>query len=1392
TPEYYRNRGMVVTNNSYGAGSGCYPVAGEYSIYCAELDRLTLDYPEVIHVFAAGNAGGSTCTPFPTGYKTIDNAYQAAKNVLTVGGSNDEELNIFSKGPAMDGRLKPEITAIGVGSTSTAPNNGYQTFDGTSAAAPQVAGCLALMYQHYRQLNAGRNPPADLMKAVVCNTATDIGRKGIDFESGFGWVNPADAIDLLTKKFYFTDSVEHGETKQFRVNIDQPVHTLRFLLYWADKPASLYSKINIVNDLDISVTYPDGSVHLPLVLDTSAAGVLLLAREGEDHLNNIEQVQTDAGKAGLYTITVRGNAVPFGPQAFQLVYYYQRPGLKLLQPAGGETWKSGDTRRVLWQNPTRPEAPVQLAFSADNGATWTDLGMAHDRLGKATISLPAVASTQTLLRLSEAATGEAAVSARFAVLPEIHFRLENICADTICIRFTKPPGVDSVLLYQFDTGYLVPRGYYADTVIYITGSRPPLPQWFSLAPVKDGIPGERSEAQSIIPVSFACAGQTNGDMALRALLLPAPARQGSTVMPLNKIKYIIENKGNTIFSDSLYVYVSVDGLPPVREPLFISLPPLGVDTLEAVTGIPATPTGDHPVCLSVSAAGDLNPLNDTLRGVWTYLPNPPLTLPYEEDFSTLPLAAYGSPGRFGLAGAPAWDFHTASASLKLQTGDSAGLSSMSRIRYQSYELTATYNLSYYRLTDNIHLNLVLSSADQTQLLLQVRGRDNLPWITLPVEYVQRFNGRNLNIGYFLAHNGQTFSASTQLRLQFTDKSFREKLPLLSSLSWYGIAQDVSVESFSTPAASCLSGDSLPVRVVVQNQSLLTQNQVPVSFWHQGVELARIEIDSIPALATADTSLRLPATGFHTGLQPIYAVAQLAGDAIPANDSAGLDIMSYAVVSTFPYFQSFEQGPADWYNTRLYQLSDSVAPALPVFAAANGKSYWRPQPVFRGEEGYDAVFNGYLYSPAFNTRVLAKPMLSMSVNKQLCDGLDSVLIEVSHDQGLTWLRLDATQNATHLYEQGSAFMAVCDSADWQVLSLPLPEWEQLTLVRIASSKRENSYATVLPKLSAGLLADDIHVYDGSAPLVTPPVRAWKSPTYNGHIVLPWLWTRLPGDTAARARFFFTHEEWRRWPGRKTCGDCAVQGNPYALSVFRYSGPLSTIDSMESNNLPGYETEIKAADFDLVPYKDGYFAEISQPVAGEYYIGLAGSLTGFQFEAHKQAGVDAAILTWSLPSNEGIRGYAVERSVNSDGVDGPYEQIDYRLPGAATAFSYNDNRISLPATCHYRIRIDYENGSYLYSYVETVGFEGKPAAALYPNPWQSGELYLYFENRDGGQVDLQLLDLQGRRLWRRTVQRLPAQQRLPVAAAVKGRPAGIYFLKMNAGGQKAVFRLVVSGK
>ena len=133
---------------------------------------------------AAGNDGSRNATVGEPG---------CAKKVITVGSVDDSKVIApsSSRGPTDDGRIKPEVCAVGVNVISAKSGDEcdrYITMSGTSMATPHVAGVAALMLEH----NPGLSPSK--VRSILMNTATDRGSPGPDNAYGWGVVNATYAI----------------------------------------------------------------------------------------------------------------------------------------------------------------------------------------------------------------------------------------------------------------------------------------------------------------------------------------------------------------------------------------------------------------------------------------------------------------------------------------------------------------------------------------------------------------------------------------------------------------------------------------------------------------------------------------------------------------------------------------------------------------------------------------------------------------------------------------------------------------------------------------------------------------------------------------------------------------------------------------------------------------------------------------------------------------------------------------------------------------------------------------------------------------------------------------------------------------------------------------------
>jgi hypothetical protein len=257
----------------------------------------------------------------------------AAKNVIAVGAvsgipGNTLIATLSSRGPAKDGRVKPDVVARGVNVFSSIPTDAYERKQGTSMASPVVTGIAALLTEQWRKTFAGASPLPQQLKALILAGAVDLGNPGPDYTYGFGLVNAKNSVDLIladnaTGSRIRSLSFPQGtaQSRELTLTLAAP-QNVRVLVNWPDPPTVLLADAEItdsvlINDLDLKVIGPTGETFLPYVLNR--AQFTANATRGVNIVDNTEEVEIANAPAGVYRVIVTGTNVEEGPQPAVLV-----------------------------------------------------------------------------------------------------------------------------------------------------------------------------------------------------------------------------------------------------------------------------------------------------------------------------------------------------------------------------------------------------------------------------------------------------------------------------------------------------------------------------------------------------------------------------------------------------------------------------------------------------------------------------------------------------------------------------------------------------------------------------------------------------------------------------------------------------------------------------------------------------------------------------------------------------------------------------------------------------------------------------------------------------------------------------------------------------------------
>jgi len=376
---------------------------GFYDLTSKQYDYISYNAPYYLIVKAAGNENGqgpnagtphyvwngnnwvlTTTTRPKDGEFDCLPTFSVAKNILTVGNVSDL-VNGYSnpagvilsssssRGPTDDGRIKPDICGNGTSLYSTISTNdsAYGLNSGTSMAAPNITGSLALFQQHFFN-KYNRFMKSATLKALAIHTADETGSaNGPDYRFGWGLLNSVNAVQTISNcdslSLIKELSLNNNSIYQYKVYSQGNV-PLSATITWTDpesepiSPTLDASTPMLINDLDIRIIRND-TIWYPWILNPDS--LLNAAKTGDNFRDNVEKVWIQNPNVGEYNIVVsHKGSLKFFKQDFSLIV----TGIILDAPKDFIAYaKSSDSVLLKWKNNSQETYMIAWSDSSKIG-----------------------------------------------------------------------------------------------------------------------------------------------------------------------------------------------------------------------------------------------------------------------------------------------------------------------------------------------------------------------------------------------------------------------------------------------------------------------------------------------------------------------------------------------------------------------------------------------------------------------------------------------------------------------------------------------------------------------------------------------------------------------------------------------------------------------------------------------------------------------------------------------------------------------------------------------------------------------------------------------------------------------------------------------------------------
>jgi len=236
--------------------------------------------------------------------------------------------------------------------------------------------------------------------------------------------------------------------------------------------------------------------------------------------------------------------------------------------------------------------------------------------------------------------------------------------------------------------------------------------------------------------------------------------------------------------------------------------------------------------------------------------------------------------------------------------------------------------------------------------------------------------------------------------------------------------DVSVTDILSPLSECGLGSAETVEALVENTGSMDQSGFNVNYRVDGgTVVTQPFIGTIVVGAEFNFVFTTSADFSSLGTHVLEVWTDLAGDLAPYNDTIVANIENVLTVSTFPYVENFESGPAGWGAVNV--TSSTWALGTPASFVINTPPPSTPASVNSWMTNLTGSYNnneeGWVLSPCFDFSSLLAPELLLDIWWDAEGFYDGTNIQYSTDNGLSWNLVGSFFTATGANWYNNSFL-----------------------------------------------------------------------------------------------------------------------------------------------------------------------------------------------------------------------------------------------------------------------------------------------------------------------------------------------------------------------------------